>query len=128
MKIYTSYFANGKNIDESIIQISIARWSPKWFEGARMVQLAPSSKTLQLFKDRIINKEEYKDRYMQKLHKFFSNPQEVFNCLRTQWDDKDVALLCYEKSGDFCHRHILAKWLSKGLGIEIEEITNKGPE
>lgn len=34
---------------------------------------------------------------------------------------KDVALCCYEKPGDFCHRHILAKWITENTGIEITE-------
>jgi len=26
----------------------------------------------------------------------------------------NVVLCCYEKPGDFCHRHILIKWLGEG--------------
>lgn len=33
----------------------------------------------------------------------------------------DVALLCYEKPGDFCHRHILAEWLKEKEGIDVVE-------
>ena len=33
----------------------------------------------------------------------------------------DVALCCFEKPGDFCHRHILAKWLNEQTGIEVSE-------
>lgn len=32
----------------------------------------------------------------------------------------NIALICYEKSGDFCHRHIVADWL-KASGIEVNE-------
>ena len=34
---------------------------------------------------------------------------------------KDVALCSYEKPGDFCHRHILAKWITENTGIEFTE-------
>ena len=34
---------------------------------------------------------------------------------------KDVALCCYEKPGDFCHRHLVAKWMNEKLGVQIEE-------
>jgi len=34
---------------------------------------------------------------------------------------KDVALLCYEKPGDFCHRHIFAEWMKEQTGYEIKE-------
>lgn len=33
----------------------------------------------------------------------------------------DVALCCFEKPDDFCHRHILAQWLTEQTGIEIKE-------
>lgn len=34
---------------------------------------------------------------------------------------RGTIFLCYEKSGDFCHRHILADWL-KNNGVDCEEI------
>lgn len=34
---------------------------------------------------------------------------------------KDAALLCYEKPGDFCHRHLLADWLTRESGLVVEE-------
>ena len=33
----------------------------------------------------------------------------------------DVVLLCYEKSTDFCHRHLVAKWLSETLDYNVAE-------
>jgi uncharacterized protein (DUF488 family) len=30
-------------------------------------------------------------------------------------------LLCYEKSGDFCHRHLVAEWLRR-YGYEVKEL------
>ena len=46
-------------------------------------------------------------------------------------EGKDVALCCYEKPGDFCHRHILAKRLTEKTGIERTEfgvVEKKEPE
>lgn len=34
---------------------------------------------------------------------------------------RDAALLCYEKPGDFCHRHLLAKWITEQSGLEVSE-------
>ena len=34
---------------------------------------------------------------------------------------RDAALLCYEKPGDFCHRHLLAKWITEESGVEVKE-------
>lgn len=33
---------------------------------------------------------------------------------------KDIALICYEKSGSFCHRHVVARWLGKA-GFVVKE-------
>lgn len=35
--------------------------------------------------------------------------------------DYHIALLCYEKPDDFCHRHLVADWLRKN-GYECEEL------
>ncbi len=47
--------------------------------------------------------------------------KKVVEQIKTLSDGQDVALCCYEKPGDFCHRHILAKWLTEKTGIEIKE-------
>jgi uncharacterized protein (DUF488 family) len=33
----------------------------------------------------------------------------------------DAVLLCWEKAGEFCHRKLVAEWLSRELGIEVKE-------
>ena len=38
--------------------------------------------------------------------------------------DWHIALICYEKPTDFCHRHLVAQWLSK-IGIECKEWRNQ---
>ena len=40
------------------------------------------------------------------------------------YESKDwhIALICYEKPSDFCHRHLVAKWL-RDRGIWCEEWT-----
>jgi len=43
---------------------------------------------------------------------------------------KDIALLCYEKPGDFCHRRLFADWLKEKTGYEVKEfgyIEKKNP-
>lgn len=32
----------------------------------------------------------------------------------------DIALICYEKPSDFCHRHLVADWLNRN-GFECKE-------
>lgn len=43
--------------------------------------------------------------YLIELKKKFT-PEQILEML----PDKCI-LLCYEKTGDFCHRHLLAEWL-----------------
>ena len=61
---------------------------------------------------------------------FYWFNKEVLDCLSAKqvYDDlerlsngRDCVLLCYEKSSDFCHRHLVADWLSKQLNISVEE-------
>jgi len=35
--------------------------------------------------------------------------------------DKDIIFLCFEKTGEHCHRHIFSKWL-RGAGYACEEL------
>lgn len=37
--------------------------------------------------------------------------------------NKDIALVCYEKPSDFCHRHLVAKWLKENE-YNVEEWIN----
>ena len=109
--IQTSYFAKYKGDNG----ISIARFSLKWFKGESYIRLAPPSWLLNKYKNKQVTEEEYKELYYTYvLNK--ENAQEVYNDL----DGK--VLLCYEISSDFCHRHIVAEWLSKELNIVVEEI------
>lgn len=49
------------------------------------------------------------------------NANAVIEQIKSLSGGQDAALCCYEKPGDFCHRHILAKWLTENTGIEITE-------
>ena len=51
--------------------------------------------------------------------------EQVINELKTMSPTEDIALVCYEKPGDFCHRHLVAKWLTDN-GFTCEEYTYGG--
>ena len=109
--IYTSYFSSRKW--ELSKGISIARYVKFW-EGETYPLLFPSQNLLSDYKNGLINEKEYERRYVyETLSKL--NPKEVYEAL----DGK--VLLCYEKTGDFCHRHIVAKWLIDN-GFKCEEL------
>lgn len=116
MKIYTSYFGNLKTLGkENIVPISIARYSPKWFNGYRYTTVAPTGYML----SGACKHDEYLRKYEEILRNL--TPQVVVNTLEQISRGKDVALCCYEKPGDFCHRHLLADWLTKNTGFDVTE-------
>lgn len=111
MKIYTSYFAKQANNPKAL---AICRWTPKWYNGRQCLLLAPSDKLLRGYKNGEVSEEEYAHAYTDYLNSL--TIEKVLSVLT----DGDV-LLCYERSSDFCHRHILAKWLTEH-GVQVEEM------
>ncbi|MCJ7773400.1 MAG: DUF488 domain-containing protein [Desulfobacterales bacterium] len=121
MKIYTSYFGFLKNIPHETVPVSIARFPPKWFDGCDMKILAPEKKLLWQAKQGKISEEEYTRQYMAQI-KDVHDPQAIYEKLLTEFDGNDIALLCFEKKGEFCHRRLLANWLENVLDIKVPEL------
>ena len=46
----------------------------------------------------------------------------ILEKIKNRFSEKDVVFLCYEKKGDFCHRHCLAKFLEDFYGLEVKEL------
>lgn len=123
MKIYTSYFGNARRLAEAnILQIGVALWKPKFFNGACLKNVTP---TKYMLSDEC-SMEEYLRLYDKILNRQDAN--KVIEQIKSLSGGRDVALCCYEKPGDFCHRHILAKWLTDNTGIVIEEYNGQKPE
>ena len=119
MKIYTSYFGNYRNFGDKI-PISIALYPPKgfYFRG-ELKALAPTNKILECKN----NQEVYTNLFNKRLDDF--SAKKVFEYFESLYGGKDVVLLCYEKPPQFCHRHLVAEWLEKELGIEVKELDYK---
>lgn len=64
---------------------------------------------------------EYEKRYKTEVLSIFKDISTLINRISYISGGKDVALCCYEKPSDFCHRHIVAKWLKEQTGIEVKE-------
>lgn len=109
--IETSYFAVGAKLPHAV---SIARMTPKWCppELKSYLALAPSFKMLHL------PKHEYVIQFRRQLASL--------DPLKVAADLEGKCLLCYEKQGDWCHRHMVAKWLL-GAGVIVKERTFGGP-
>ena len=121
MKIYTSYYAKCRMIPHTITRISIAGKAPAGYRGIEYKVLAPKKEFFMKWKENHDNNYYIKCFNEQVLSHL--NPVEVYNRLEELSCGQDIVLICYEKSGDFCHRYLVADWLSKNLGIEVKEWT-----
>ena len=117
MKIYTSYFAKAAILRKAgIVPIGVALWPPRFFRGISMKQVAPRRYMLD---DRLTD-EEYISMYRNDVLRLV-DARSFIQDLERASRGMDVALCCFEKPGDFCHRHILAKGLNEQTGIEVSE-------
>lgn len=122
MKIYTTCFTNLKDLPENIIAVAISRTVPYWYNGYRWSRLSPFESILSDYR-RFNNKDRYKKRFTDEILN-----QIDLDTLRVEMKDFiqpgcTIALVCYERTHKFCHRHLVADWL-RGLGYEVEEFHN----
>ena len=122
--IYTSYFAKLKSLPNNIIPISICAKVPSWYEGLQYKKLAPKYDFFMKWKENHDNDYYIKCFNEQVLNKL--DPMRVYQELCSLAKSDEFVLICYEKPSDFCHRHLVSKWL-KERGFDIEEWDyNKG--
>lgn len=119
MKIYTSYFAMMRHTPKEIVPVSISLYSPPGYEGLSMTTLAPAKDILFEYKKNP-DTEKYTKAYMKQLSML--TPEAVYNVLHKLTNGKDCVLLCYEKTGSFCHRNLVAQWMN-GSGYSVVEWT-----
>ena len=108
----TSYYAKSAKDPNAV---SIALSTPSWYKGREYKVLAPTYGMLSDYKktgDEVFYTSRYRNEILRIL-----DPERVWREL-----GENAVLLCYEKSGKFCHRHLVSKWLSDSLGIVIEEV------
>lgn len=110
--IYTSYFAKYKGTQG----VAICRWKPNWYNGEQYLPLAPTQRILNWFRE-TDRREDAQKMYRQLYYEDVLNRLDVHEVARAL-DGK--VLLCYEKRGVFCHRHLVAEWL-RSNGYECEE-------
>lgn len=117
--IYTGYFAKAKMYEaEGLQPISIAG-KADFFKGPKFPSFAPRYEVFRDWKKGIISDMEYTSKFRRHLD---SLDKEAVKRFLTSFD-KDIVLLCFEKPGDFCHRHIVADWIEENLGLCVEEYT-----
>ena len=97
--------------------VGITLYPPKWFNGTNLKQVAP---TYALFNISDAPDEVYNARFRNEVLSKVDARQFVQQ-LQLITGGRDVALCCYEKPGDKCHRHLVGQWLEEQLGIKVIE-------
>lgn len=111
-RVYTSYFAVVGRYVTNNRQVSISVSSPSWFHGECYEKLRPTVRLFNGYKSGEYTTEEFREIYYRDvLNKL--NPKEVYEAL------KGKVICCWEKRGDFCHRHIVLEWLERELGKSV---------
>lgn len=116
--IYTTYFAKLKLLPKDIIPISICGKAPDWYKGLQYKKLAPKYGFFMQWKENHDN--DFYIRCFNEQVLAGLNAEEVFNDLTAMAAGHDIALVCYESPGEFCHRHLVGDWLDQN-GFHVEE-------
>lgn len=106
-------------------RISIARWAPRGTPaGFRIVkELAPRREMLRM------EREPYERIFVDEILGALE-PEEMWQRLHALADPHEPILLCWEqmkKPGEWCHRHMVARWFERALGVEAPELDPKKP-
>ena len=121
--IYTSYFAKLKSLPDNIIPISICGKAPDWYKGLQYKKLAPKYDFFMKWKENHDN-DYYIKCFNEQVLSTLKADDVVFELTDIVYyikgTDMDIALICYEKPSDFCHRHLVADWLNQN-GFKCEE-------
>lgn len=118
MKIWTTYYHNVQYIKEGMSPIAISRTVPDFYEGRRLFELAPTRGLFSIGKssnDKTEYIQGYKDIILAKL-----DPHVIANVI-----GHNGVIMCYEARDKFCHRHLVAEWLSEA-GYDVSEYVPGG--
>ena len=128
--IYTSYFGQLRNLPNNMVPIAICGGIPSWYSGLWYRKLAPKYKFFMEWKENHDN-EHYIKCFNEQVLSELNAVDIVTELYQLMLDndidpkEKDICLLFYEKPEDFCHRHLVADWLTKNK-IECKEWQKNG--
>lgn len=127
MKIWTSYYANIRNIPKDYLLVSASGGITEDIENAVDVwdkKLAPSKSIFNEYKgtgdwkgytDRFKEERLPKVDWLERLEQW----EESANKIGKEMDN--IVILCYEKPSDFCHRQILAENVEETFKTKVDE-------
>lgn len=133
--MYTGYYVQLNNyLKVGLHPVSISVKCPDWYNGTEYKKLAPKWEFFNEWKngshkgDNEYFTKNYKELVLDKLE-----PAQVMKELEelTGASLDKIIFLCYEKSDDFCHRHLVADWFNaayearyKGKMIPTSKLTD----
>lgn len=133
MKLFTSYFANPIKLPETTtLYLAITAYPPEWWDGQVYSKVAPPKELVLYYKNAKRRHSESDEGIEMNYINYYNNnvlrdliPVNVYTELTemaTKYNKSNIVLLCFEKSSDFCHRHILRSWFQQ-FGIPCEEVS-----
>lgn len=138
--LYTSYFARLKDLPDNVIPVSICGRPPDWYKGLQYKKLAPhydffirwkcnrdDEMFIKCYNECVLGRLDPL-RVIMELHMLL--PELIKLDMQSPVYTNPyyhIALICFEKPTDFCHRHLVADWLNEH-GIKCEEWRKWGNE
>ena len=113
MKILTSFFQRQKEVP---FPVAISRVVPPGFRGSLYRKLAPTRELEEGFYKGRIDSDLYIREYLKLLENRNLSPDVVVRELPFA-----CTLLCWERPYEFCHRHVVARWIETATGIQVKE-------
>lgn len=111
--IYTGYYAKHGKLKNAV---SISIYVPKWLPNMLHLPIfAPTWELVNNVHKKIITEEQYSVQFLELIDSRKVPWTEIID----QFDEK--ILCCFEKSGDFCHRHLVAVLLEEHGAIVKEK-------
>lgn len=119
MRLYTSYYARVVRASDDILLIRVSNTVPDWFNReyhTLSVNVFPDWKFINAFKKDEISYETFCAEYRKKIAGT-TQPCEILDEIKRLAEEcgkEKVALLCYEKNSNLCHRTELARIIDDG--------------
>jgi hypothetical protein len=125
VRVFSSRYQNGAVIaDSSAVPVRITRFPPRWKLtyklGGSILELAPTEAEF-----RIGQRREFTTAYNARLDGLGCDAVlGLLTMVSDANDGGDLVLLCFEdvRSGDWCHRQVLAEWLESRCGLVVGEL------
>ena len=111
MKIWTGYFAKVRSYE---FPVAVSATVPSFFEGLRFPSLAPSYSLLREWKEGpkdATAEKKYSEAYLETLREIGLDA--LGSGLVKVTGGRDCVLVCWEKTGSFCHRVLAAEYLAE---------------